>query len=362
MTRAPALAVAAALVALACAPGCAEPAPSSVSATAEADDARFAAGAAAWAKYCALCHGADAHGYVADHAPSLVSSTFLESVSDEFIARAIREGRRDTAMAAYGKMAGGPLTEDDIKAIIAFLRDHGPARVRLPEGPVVGDPARGEEIYETTCKQCHGTRSSPVSAPHLADPRLLAAASDAFLRWAVVHGRPGTPMPSFEGVLSEGEIDDVVAALRSWATTPDPVHRGLPEPPPLWQFVINPGGKNPDFTLREGRFVPIDVVKKALDAKQRMVILDARASSDWYRQHIPGSVSAPYYMLSRLDTMPKDGTWILAYCACPHHASGTVMDELRRRGYTRTAILDEGILEWVRRGYPTESMPVPDAP
>jgi cytochrome c oxidase cbb3-type subunit 3 len=50
--------------------------------------------------------------------------------------------------------------------------------------------------------------------------------------------------------------------------------------------------------------------------------------------------------------LPKDGTWILAYCGCPHAASGRVMDTLRAQGFPRTAVIDEGIFEWIRRGYP----------
>ena len=243
MTRAPALAVAAALAALACAPGCAEPAPSSAPPAAEADDARFAAGAAAFAKYCALCHGADARGYAADHAPSLVGATFLESAPDEYVARGMREGRRGTAMAAYGKIYGGPLAEADITAVVAFLRDHGPARVRLPTGPVVGDAARGEEIYAASCRPCHGTRTERGNAVHLANPQLLATATDAFLRWAVVHGRPGTPMPAFEGVLREDEIDDVVAALRSWSTPPRPRAQGAAGAAAARAVRDQPGGQ-----------------------------------------------------------------------------------------------------------------------
>src|SRR5262245_52976653 len=68
------------------------------------EETRYAAGAFSYSKYCALCHGKDATGYAADHAPSLVSATFLESASDEFIARGIREGRNGTAMAPYAKI------------------------------------------------------------------------------------------------------------------------------------------------------------------------------------------------------------------------------------------------------------------
>ena len=319
--------------------------------TAKSDD-QFAVGALAFARYCAVCHGADAKGYVADHAPSLVSATFLESASDEFIARGIREGRPGTAMAPYAKGRGGPLDEDELAAVVAFLRSFGPGRVRLPGTAVLGDPTRGEAVYAANCKACHGTRTDRGFAVHLGNAALLSAGNDAFLRYAVVHGRPGTPMPPFEGTLRETELDDVVATLRTWAVREPARPATAREPPPLEHVVINPTGKDPHLELRQDRFVPIEDVKRALDAKERMVIIDARAASDWFTMHIPGSISVPYYLLSRLDTLPRDDTWIVAYCACPHHVSGVVVDELRKRGYRHTAVLDEGILEWKKRGYP----------
>ena len=319
----------------------------------QAVDARFEAGAAAFAKYCTLCHAADATGYAADHAPSLVSTTFLASATNEYLARGIREGRPGTAMAGYGKLRGGPLDDDEVAAIIAFLRDHGPARQRLATKAVPGDATRGEAVYVASCQRCHGTRTERGDAVHLANMSLLSAASDSFLRYAIVHGRPGTPMPSFQGVLGEDEIDNVVAMLRGWATPPPPERTSPPELPPLTNPVINPNGKNPEFTLREDRYVPIAEVKAALEAKKRIVIIDARATSDWLVLRIPGSISIPYYGYARLDELPRDGTWITAYCACPHHASGVVVDELRKRGFKHTAVLDEGILEWKKREYPT---------
>jgi mono/diheme cytochrome c family protein/rhodanese-related sulfurtransferase len=325
-------------------------------------DARFEAGAAAFTKYCALCHAADATGYAADHAPSLVSTTFLATATNEYIARGIREGRPGTAMAGYGKIRGGPLDDDEVAAIIAFLRDRGPARERLPTLPVTGDVPRGEAVYKANCQRCHGTRTDRGDAVHLANMSLLSAASDAFLRYAVVHGRPGTPMPSFQGVLGEDEIDDVVAMLRTWAMPPPPEPIAPPELPPLTDPIINPRGQNPVFTLREDRYVPIADVKAALEAKKRIVIIDARATSDWLVMHIPGSISVPYYGYARLDELPKDDTWITAYCACPHHASGVVVDELRKRGFKHTAVLDEGILEWKKREYPTLGTPAAPDP
>jgi mono/diheme cytochrome c family protein/rhodanese-related sulfurtransferase len=352
---------------LVAAAGCGEREPAGESVRAEAFDERadrVAAGAAAFGQYCALCHGADARGYAADNAPSLVSTTFLESATDEFIARGIREGRNGTAMAAYGKVRGGPLEEDEITSIITFLRDQGPLRIRLSLAPVVGDPGSGEALYTSHCQQCHGTKDDRGNAVSLFNLSLLSAASDAFLRHAVVHGRPGTPMPSFDGLLRDAQIDNVVAFLRSVASPPPPPRHPPAEPPPIDKntLVINPRGAAPDFALRDNRFLPIEALHAAYEAKQRMIILDARAASDWYDLHIPGSVSTPYYTPARLDPMPKDGTWIIAYCACPHHASGAVVDELRKRGYPHTAVLDEGIFAWQRKGYATARAALPDDP
>ncbi len=330
--------------------------PADTHATAEE---RYVDGAIAYGTYCALCHGVDATGYAADHAPSLVSPTFLESATDDQIARAMREGRPGTAMASYAKAAGGPLDDADIAAIIAFLRDKGPPRIQLPPSAVTGDALRGEAVYEARCKTCHGTRTDAATAVHLANPAFLRNATDGFLRHAVVHGRPGTPMPAFAGILRTDEIDNVVAFLRSWGARAEAPRREPPEPPPLDQPVINPHGPNPEFTLRDGRYVPIDDVKRAIEAKKRIVVIDARAVPDWASMHIPGSISVPYYAFARLDQLPKDDTWITAYCACPHHASGVVVDELRRRGFKNTAVLDEGILEWKKRGYPTVSTVLP---
>lgn len=341
-------------------------APVSASALAPPADPRVAAGAASYAKYCALCHGADAKGYAADHAPSLVSETFLASATDDFLTRSIGEGRPGTAMAGYARDRGGPLDGDELSALIRFLRSKGPALRRLPAFPVNGVASRGADVYADKCQRCHGTREARGEAPHLANSAFLAAASDGFLRYAIANGRPGTPMEPFEGKLDDGSISDVVALLRSWAPNappvpPPPSSAGAGDAPLTGPVVIYPKGRPPTFTLREDRFVPIDQVKQALDAKSRLVIVDARATSDWLTSHIPGSVSVPYYQLSRLDALPNDGTWVLAYCACPHHASGVIVDELKKRGFKHAAILDEGILEWQKRNYPIDKAAPPAA-
>jgi cytochrome c oxidase cbb3-type subunit 3/ubiquinol-cytochrome c reductase cytochrome c subunit len=314
-------------------------------------DPQVAQGAALYGKYCALCHGPAAAGYAADNAPSLVTRTFLESADDSFFAKSIELGRPGTAMAGYGRDLGGPLSDAEISAVMAFLRDLGGVRTPVATpAPMAGDPARGQPIYEANCQHCHGNPTTRGAAVHLANPMFLKLATDGFLRYAIVFGRPGTQMLPFASMIDGNQVADVVAYVRSWASPPPP----KPEVPPTapdGPVVINAGGKAPTFKLREGRFVAAAEVAAALAANKRMVIIDARPPSDWLRERIPGAISVPHYDTSSLDRVPRDVV-VVAYCACPHHASGAVVDELLRRGHTRAYVLDEGILVWRKAGYP----------
>jgi cytochrome c oxidase cbb3-type subunit 3/ubiquinol-cytochrome c reductase cytochrome c subunit len=321
-----------------------------------------AAGKELYDRYCKLCHAADGSGYAADNAPSLVSQTFLESATDAFIAHGIRVGRPNTAMGAYGKVRGGPLDDAAIDAIVAYLRTKGPKPKPLAKIAVTGDAGRGLSVYDQSCKTCHGTAAQRGTALLLDNPELLASASPEFLRHAIVHGRPPTSMPAFEGKLTPGQIDDVLALLVSRspvAPAPKVVNTTIPEDLPV---VINPKGKPPEFTLRDDRFVSAEQVKRALDQKRRIVIVDARSPADWIQFRIPGAISLPYHDANRFGRIPNDGTWVVAYCACPHHASGEVVDGLRRLKYPHTAVLDEGILFWKDRGYQLEGEAVPKTP
>jgi mono/diheme cytochrome c family protein/rhodanese-related sulfurtransferase len=333
-------------------------------------------GPALYASLCAVCHAPDATGYRADNAPSLVNATFLESATDDQLRRSIVEGRPGTSMAAYGAERGGPLDAAAIARLVAWLRSHGPAApaalpalATRPDG-AAGDSARGARLYTADCARCHGPLpdgGTATTAPHLTNAAFLDVANDAFLAFAIARGRPGTPMEPWKGKLSDAQIGDVVAYLRSLAAPPPPGQ--LPPPTGKEPIVLNPQGKNADFKPRSTpcppniactpdlRFVPAADVKKALDEKRRIVIIDARSQSDWMRVHIPGAVSIPYFEAKRLDEVPNDGTWVVAYCACPHHLSGEIVDALRKRGVGRSVILDEGILEWHRRGYPVVAAP-----
>jgi len=363
------------------------PAAPTASALAVPTDPKMAQGQQIWTQYCALCHGPDREGYAADNAPSLKSKQFLQTATVPFLRAAIERGRPGTAMAGYARALGGPLTPEQIDVLMAWIRRDAPPAVPLSLTPIVGDLANGQVLYAQKCQTCHGTQQQRADAVHLYNPMLLATALDSYLEYAILNGRDGTKMEAWKDKLQPKEVADLVAWLRSqakpvpsaFAAIPQsPVGQAAdpsavaPEPPPEEPVehdpvVINPKGGKPVFTdLRDNRFAPIDQVAKALKDKKRIIIIDARAGSDWKRMHITGSISRPYYNKKRLDDIPNDGTWVIAYCACPHHASGEVVDELKRRGYPNVAVLDEGVFAWQQKGYPIVAepgaVPVPTPP
>ncbi|HEX5061498.1 MAG TPA: rhodanese-like domain-containing protein, partial [Kofleriaceae bacterium] len=274
--------------------------------------------------------------------------------------------RPGTSMAGYAREIGGPLDSAAIDRVVAWLRSQGPQAQTLGTAASTGDAKRGADIYNRECQKCHGNQTTRVNAVHLANPQFLAVASDAFIRYAVVNGRPGTLMESFATKLKTQDIDDVVAYVR---TLGKPVEEAkLPPPTGKEPLVLNPKGKDPvwkklrsDPGSNDPRYVSVDEVKQALADKRRMIIIDARPPSDWMRVHVQGAVSIPYHDMKRLSEVPKD-VWVIAYCACPHHLSGVVVDELWKQGHKRALILDEGILEWHRRGYPVTAAPGVEPP
>lgn len=72
-----------------------------------------------WATNCAACHGTNGEGGTA---PALNSQEFLTSVNDDQIHGIIAGGIPGTAMPAWLNDYGGPLTDQQIAGLVAFIR------------------------------------------------------------------------------------------------------------------------------------------------------------------------------------------------------------------------------------------------
>lgn len=308
-------------------------------------------------KYCALCHGENREGYAADNAPSLKSHSLMATAkTSNFLRYTIQYGRANTAMAGYYSEQGGPLELIEVEILLKWLHEQSGVEepINLSRETVAGDPELGAEIYAAKCALCHGKDGEGISAPALGNNMLLATATDEFLKYAIKEGRDGTPMVAFKDSLKEEEIDGLTAYLRSRSSGWD-VPQGdsvkVPEPE---EYVLNPENPNPSFELRDGLYLSAEQLNKAMGDSARMVLLDARSTVAWKQTHIPGAIPVPYYEEPEafVENIPNDSTWIVAYCACPHAASGRVIKKLKKYGYKNLAILDEGILVWAEMGFP----------
>jgi cytochrome c oxidase cbb3-type subunit III len=182
---------------------------------------------------CAGCHGADG---TLGPAPPLNDPIFLSIVPDAVVLGLISEGRPGTPMPAFARNKGGPLTDDQVKALAAGIKPQwgsgAPARTDLPPYSVgatsaAGDKERGLKVFARACASCHGANGegNGEKAGAIHDPDFLKLISNQCLRRYAITGRPDLGMPNFANnsgrgsdfqPLASGEIADLVALLADW--------------------------------------------------------------------------------------------------------------------------------------------------
>jgi len=319
-----------------------------------AEEQRLVLGKELYGRYCKLCHGEAGAGYAADNAGQLGNPLFVASATRDMVTFGIKYGRPGTPMAAFGTSQGGPLDDEQIKNVTRYIKS---LRYYQRDTPApAGDGGRGGALYGTHCGACHGPGGEgSKTGPSLSSPYFLISASDSFLTYAIKYGRPATPMKPFVGELNEQQVADIVALIRSWARNVNygPVE-GEPIPS-LSNLVINPAGPIAKLTPTTGHYVPAEQVSNELKAGARMVILDARVTSEWMNSHIPGAYPTPFYDAlppDLLKALPRTGIPIVLYCGCPHTASDEVAALLNKAGFTNVFVIEEGVLVWAKRGYP----------
>jgi cbb3-type cytochrome c oxidase subunit III len=172
------------------------------------------AGQTLFSKSCAPCHGSEGEG---DVGPALNDKQFLNTTADDTIFSLISSGVPGTEMPAWNQSHGGPLTDEDVTQLVAFVRAWEPNAPDRQAVPPVGDASRGGEIYSSICIVCHGENGQGTDrAPALNDPALLSQFDDAWFRDTIMNGRPAQGMPTWGTVLSPKQISDLIALLDTW--------------------------------------------------------------------------------------------------------------------------------------------------
>jgi cytochrome c oxidase cbb3-type subunit III len=175
---------------------------------------------------CSGCHGAEGRG---GPGRILNDGLYLAFIPKESLRSVIEHGRAGTAMPAWARDEGGPLTPEEISLLVDGMERNWAkgAKLRgatLPAyegGTAAGDAARGKKLFLRGCFACHakGGLAGPLN-----DPAYLALTTRQNLRTSIVVGRPDLGMPDYRVLnlgrpLSEQDIADLVTYLAGEAVS-----------------------------------------------------------------------------------------------------------------------------------------------
>ncbi len=196
-------------------------------------------GAQLFAENCAMCHGPTGQGRVG---PNL-SKTFSGINVNVELKQIIANGVKGAVMPAWSQANGGPLSDQDIDDIIAYINTWGggnapvaPAPTPVPVTPVAvagitGDATRGAQLFAQNCAGCHGSHGQGrVGATLQKDwPGIQPGLS---IRQTIANGVRGAVMPAWSqangGPLSDQDINDITVFILSLQSQPPPT----PQPAP----------------------------------------------------------------------------------------------------------------------------------
>ena len=233
-----------------------------------------ARGAAIYASSCFVCHGEEGKGNIA---PAINNPERLEKLEDDWYRQTIINGRPAKGMPTWGTVLSPNQVEDVVAMIAAWRKGErvapettvaellnsglfslsqgdssdalfyldrakaiafGPALSRfdpiiseikaeqldialtdlgnLTKDWPIGDAANGETIFMDTCKGCHGSEGQGGVGRKLKPNEFVKTSANSELLTFLLTGRTGTAMRSFAGILSESQLADIIAFLRTW--------------------------------------------------------------------------------------------------------------------------------------------------
>ena len=176
-----------------------------------------------FATNCSSCHGSFGEGgpnptRQGDIIAPISSSEFLKTRDDVTIQSIITQGQPNFGMSPFGTAFGGPLTDEEITAIVSYIRswEANPPVEIPPEFEVASLSLSVATIYQDLCQQCHAPNGEGGSGPSLSDPTFQDKYSDQEIFDTINQGHRGTSMIGWGEILTSEQIQQLVNLIRSF--------------------------------------------------------------------------------------------------------------------------------------------------
>jgi mono/diheme cytochrome c family protein len=171
---------------------------------------------------CASCHGDFGEGGENPARPDdiiapISTAEYLKTRDDFTIRSIIAQGQPNFGMSPFGSAFGGPLEDDEIDLIVAYMRswEADPPVELPPEVVVEGDlTLLGEEIYDALCFQCHGPGLDNPVGPPLGNPDFQGSNTDQEIFDTVNLGHQASSMIAWGEILTADQITELVDFIR----------------------------------------------------------------------------------------------------------------------------------------------------
>jgi mono/diheme cytochrome c family protein len=176
-----------------------------------------------FAQNCSPCHGDFGEGGENPSRPDdiiapISTAEYLRTRDNFTLKQIISQGQPNFGMAPFGSAFGGPLEDDEIDAIVTYIRswENNPPVELPPEVAVKGEiTLAGDEIFDALCYQCHGPDENGVRvAPSLGDPDFQASNTDQDIYDIINKGHEATSMIAWGEILSADQITQLVEFIR----------------------------------------------------------------------------------------------------------------------------------------------------
>ncbi len=190
-----------------------------------------------FSRNCAFCHGDFGEGGPnparTDDVIAPISTAEYLKTRDDFTLRAIiAQGQPNFGMSPFGTAFGGPLDEDEVDAIVAYMRswELNPPVELPPEVPAAGAISlSGSDIYAELCTQCHGPAGEGGIGPSLRDPGFQADNTDQDIFDTINLGHEATAMIAWGEILTSEQIQQLVDFIRQLEPAEPTTSEGTPE-------------------------------------------------------------------------------------------------------------------------------------